>query len=115
MFLPKGYRFTPLAGVYGDKQMQPLIFYARKGEVFRHEVSHQGEEFLYVIKGSMVFHVNGVSYELSEGGSLYFDGLLPHGIESVEDEVYYLDMFSGQEYTSRVFNQHSQHPVGKKA
>lgn len=102
----KGYRFLPLAGEYGDKQMQPLLFYAQEGEVFRHEVCHQGEEFIYIIQGSMSFHVDGKLYPLTAGGSLYFDGLLPHGIESVDGEVLYLNMFSGQEYTSRVYPQH---------
>lgn len=106
----KGYRFFPLAAEYGDKQIQPLLFYARKGEVRQHVVTHQGEECIYVLEGDMSFRVGKEIYPLKKGDILYFDGLQLHGIDSVQSEVYYLDIFSGKEYTSRVF----QHPDPKR-
>lgn len=98
-----GYRFSTLAAEYGDKQIQPLLFYAKSGEVKPHIVSHQGEEFIYIIKGDMYFSVGSKRYFLQQGDILYFDGLQPHGIDQVDREVYYLDLFSGREYTSKVF------------
>ena len=98
-----GYCFNTLAAEYGDKQMQPLLFYAKNGEVHAHMVSHQGEECIYIIKGEMTFRVGSTLYFVKAGTLLYFDGLQPHGIDSVEDEVYYLNLFSGKEYTSKVF------------
>jgi transcriptional regulator with XRE-family HTH domain len=100
-----GYRFLTLAAEYGDKQIQPLVFYARNGEVTSHRVSHQGEECIYIIEGEMSFLVGDTLYYLRKGDFLYFDGLQPHGIDSVEHEVRYLNLFSGSEYTSRVFGE----------
>lgn len=98
-----GYRVLTLAAEYGDKQIQPLVFYARSDEVKPHRVTHRGEECIYIIEGEMCFAVGSRLYILKKGDFLYFDGLQSHGIESVASEVLYLDMFSGSEYTSKVF------------
>ena len=73
--------------------MQPFLFVAKKNEVVPHEVSHEGEEFIYVIKGQMKMQVGDVSYLLNSGDSLYFNSVLKHGIMPVSDEVVYLDIF----------------------
>ena len=73
--------------------MQPFLFVAKKGEVIPHEVSHEGEEFIYVIKGQMKMQVGEVSYLLNNGDSLYFNSVQKHGIMPVSDEVMYLDIF----------------------
>jgi len=98
-----GYRFFTLAAEYGDKHIQPLIFYAKNGEVTDHRVSHQGEECIFIIEGEMFFCVNGTRYFLKQGDFLYFDGRQPHGIERVDNEVRYLNMFSASDYTNQVF------------
>jgi len=98
-----GYRFFTLAAEYSDKRIQPLVFYAKKGEVKNHKVSHEGEECIFIIEGDMVFHINDVSYFLEKGDFLYFDGRQPHGIKQVDHEVRYLNMFSAGEYTSQAF------------
>jgi transcriptional regulator with XRE-family HTH domain len=98
-----GYRFLTLASEYGNKIIQPLIFYAKKGEVKEHRVTHQGEECIYVIEGDMWFMVNDIRYYLRAGDFLYFDGQHPHGIESVDKEVRYLNIFSATEYVNKTF------------
>ena len=69
------------------------MFVARKGEVIPHEVSHEGEEFVYIIKGQMKMQVGEVEYLLNPGDSLYFNCVQKHGILPVSDEVIYLDIF----------------------
>jgi len=98
-----GYRFFSLAAEYGDKSIQPLIFYASNTEVNSHRVSHEGEECIFIIEGEMVFNINESSYFLKQGDFLYFDGRQPHGIEKVEHEVRYLNIFTAGEYASQVF------------
>ncbi len=73
--------------------MQPLLFVARKGEVKEHHVSHEGEEFLYVLEGEMRFQVGAVEYLLRSGDSLYFDATEEHGVMPISDEVRYIDIF----------------------
>jgi transcriptional regulator with XRE-family HTH domain len=89
----KGYSIYPYASEYHEKKMQPFLFVAKKDEVVPHEVSHEGEEFIYVIKGQMKMQVGDVSYVLNVGDSLYFNSVLKHGIMPVSDEVVYLDIF----------------------
>jgi quercetin dioxygenase-like cupin family protein len=73
--------------------MQPFLFVAKKGEVVPHELSHEGEEFIYVIKGQMKMQVGETEYLLNGGDSLYFNSVQKHGIMPVSDEVMYLDIF----------------------
>jgi len=98
-----GYRFLTLATKYGDKQIQPFIFYAKNGEVTDHRVSHQGEECIYIIEGEMYFVINEMRYHLRENDFLYFDSRQPHGIQSVNKEVKYLNIFSSYDYPNRTF------------
>lgn len=89
----KGYSIYPYASEYHEKKMQPFLFVAKKGEVTSHELSHEGEEFIYIIKGKMKMQVGDVEYLLSTGDSLYFNSVLKHGVMPVSDEVIYLDIF----------------------
>lgn len=89
----KGYLIFPFASEYHEKKMQPFLFVARKGEVRQHEVSHEGEEFIYIISGQMKMQVGEVDYLLKAGDSLYFNSSQKHGIMPVSTEVVYLDIF----------------------
>jgi transcriptional regulator with XRE-family HTH domain len=89
----KGYAIYPYASGYHHKKMQPFLFVARKDDVIPHELSHEGEEFIYIIKGQMRMQVGEVEYLLKTGDSLYFNSVQKHGIMPVSDEVTYLDIF----------------------
>ncbi|MEJ8843583.1 XRE family transcriptional regulator [Lacibacter sp. H375] len=89
----KGYSIYPYASEYHEKKMQPFLFVAKKNEVVPHELSHEGEEFIYVIKGEMKMQVGEVEHLLNEGDCLYFNSVQKHGISPVSDEVVYLDIF----------------------
>lgn len=89
----KGYHIFPFASKYHHKKMQPILVVAKKGEVKEHRLNHEGEEFIYVLKGVMEFKVGNKTYELQKGDSLYFNSLENHGMMPVSDEVIYLDVF----------------------
>ena len=89
----KGYSIFPFASEYHEKKMQPFLFVAKRHEVKPHRVSHEGEEFIYVIKGEMKMQVGEIEYHLKEGDSLYFNALQKHGIMPVSGEVTYIDVF----------------------
>ena len=42
--------------------------------------SHEGEEFLLVLRGRVEMEFDGESYSLREGDSLYFDARVPHRV-----------------------------------
>lgn len=89
----KGYSIFPFASKYHHKKMQPFVIVAKEGEVKEHELTHEGEEFIYVISGVLNFKVGGTTYELKKGDSLYFNSLEPHGMLPASKEVVYLDIF----------------------
>jgi transcriptional regulator with XRE-family HTH domain len=89
----KGYAIFPYATEFHQKKMQPFLFVARKGEVTPHELSHEGEEFIFIVEGEMKMKVGDTEYILRKGDSLYFNTIYKHGIVPVSDTVVYLDIF----------------------
>jgi len=89
----KGYSIFPYASEFHEKKMQPFLFTAKKGEVKSHQLSHDGEEFIFVIDGEMKMKVGDAEYTLRTGDSLYFNTIQKHGIVPVSDIVTYLDIF----------------------
>lgn len=89
----KGYRIFPYASKYHHKKMQPFLITAEKGEVKEHELTHEGEEFIYVLEGVLNFSVGGTTYKLNEGDTLYFNSLEPHGMMPASEKVTYLNIF----------------------
>ena len=43
-----------------------------------HPHEHQGDEFLYVIEGSIIVTAGDATYTLTAGDSMYFDASVPH-------------------------------------
>jgi len=74
--LRHGYRFEPLASGKRGKNMQPYILTPDfdAGEFLQHD----GEEFFYVLGGTIEFLYGTEKYELSQGDSAYFDAQIPH-------------------------------------
>lgn len=48
--------------------------------------SHTGEEFNYVLHGTMQLHISGNNLVLSEGDSIYFDASKPHGMKALNGQ-----------------------------
>lgn len=90
----KGYSFFAFASSRGDKAMQPYLFVARKEEVKSSLLSHDGEEFIYILEGEMKYRVGAIEYTLRPGDSLYFNSVEEHALALVTDEVKYLALFT---------------------
>ena len=80
-----GYQYEPLAYPKIDKSMEPFIVIMEEREasdiVFN---NHLGEEFLYVLDGSLEFCYGDNRVALEEGDSLYFDSIVPHGYRGID-------------------------------
>lgn len=94
-FIPtdKGYSIFAAAADFADKKMQPVFVSVQEDMLKSHLLTHEGEEFIYVLKGEMTFRVADMHYTLKEGESLYFDSSQPHGLQKVNGEAYYLNIF----------------------
>jgi len=89
----KGYSIYGLAPHFLNKKMQPLLICSQKALVQPHSVSHEGEEFIYVLDGSVSIHVGSSEYLLNKGESMYFECVNEHGVIPVSDVAIYLDIF----------------------
>lgn len=94
VFIPtsKGYAIFPFAPHITNKKIQPMMVRSKKGEVRQHRLSHDGEEFIYIVRGEAQVQIDKKSYRLKEGESIYFDSVNEHGVMPVSDVVYYLDI-----------------------
>lgn len=74
-----GYSFADLAFRYGRKIMQPLLVTLDPSNEPAALVTHPGQEFNYVLEGSVIVDFNGKEIVLNEGDSIYFNPTIPHG------------------------------------
>lgn len=74
-----GYRFKDLAFRYADKIMQPLLVTLEPSDEPAKLVTHAGQEFNLVLKGSIAVVFEDKEIILNEGDSIYFNPSYPHG------------------------------------
>jgi len=72
-----GVRMELLA--WGNPVMEPHLFHVAPGAGSgEEEYSHEGEEFLFILAGTLDLVVNGEEYRLQKGDSFYFESSTPH-------------------------------------
>jgi transcriptional regulator with XRE-family HTH domain len=88
-FTSLGYIYETVAYKKISKVMEPLILTLPQ-KLAPEEIpymTHEGEEFLYVLQGEMIFFYGDDKYCVKEGDSLYIDSSVPHkGICAREKE-----------------------------
>ena len=65
----------------------PLLLQLDPGARSGPALTHDGQDFIYCLSGELLFSVNGRSYVLEPGDSLFFDGQLPHRFSNIGTEV----------------------------
>ena len=77
-----------LSSEIAKKSLQPMLVRLPPGkETPEILCSHWGEEFLYVLSGSLKFFMEPYRETLlKRGDSVHFDGVVPHGFVAVGDE-----------------------------
>lgn len=83
------YDYELLCADIARKKFVPLLTHinARSTREFNTLVTHPGEEFIYVLEGSIVLHTDLYApTELKAGDSCYFDSLMGHALISSSDE-----------------------------
>ena len=74
---PYGYIYEALAYRMAGKNMEPYII-AISDQSSDVEFQHEGEEFLYILDGTVEFFYKGKTYILEKGDSVYFNCGIPH-------------------------------------
>lgn len=71
--------FLSLAVSKADRNMEPFIInveYIKNTD--KEQSSHEGEEFLYVLEGEVIFTYGSETHSLKQGDSIYFDSVIHH-------------------------------------
>ena len=78
--------FFPLASDKSGRHMEPFIvdITPSSGSDFA-QSSHEGEEFIYVLTGSIEINYGKTIYILSEGDSIYYDSVVDHNVHAAND------------------------------
>lgn len=81
------YHYRSLAYNFINKKAEPFLVTVLPNENASVSMnSHPGQEFNYVVKGSLMIVIDGKEFVLNEGDSLYFDATLPHGMKAMDSE-----------------------------
>lgn len=78
-----GYSFVSLNSDFINSSLEPMLVTIKEG-VSPEPVSHKGQEFNYVLKGSLRVIVGEKEFYLRAGDSIYFDASLPHAQTAME-------------------------------
>ncbi|BEG99873.1 helix-turn-helix domain-containing protein [Bacteroides sedimenti] len=71
-----------------DRHMEPFLIDV--AESTDHEFilsSHEGEEFIMVMQGTMEINYGKNTYVLEEGDSIYYDSIVPHHVHAFEGQA----------------------------
>jgi len=74
-----GYEFSDLAYRFSKKIMHPFLLTLDPSDEPAKLVSHKGEEFNYVVEGTMIVTIGDKEITLNKGDSIYFNPMYPHG------------------------------------
>ncbi len=80
------YTYHALAKGKNDRNMEPFFIriYPDNGE--RRTTSHQGEEFICVLKGDLLVVYGRETHVLKPGQTIYYNSIVPHYVGAAGDE-----------------------------
>ena len=80
--------FFSLARQKSDRHMEPFLVEITPGEPTNPLAStHEGEEFIYVLEGSVKVEYGKEEYILNVGDSIYIDSVIKHQLFSADNKV----------------------------
>lgn len=80
------YRYQNLAGKFMRKKAEPFIVDVLPRRDKPSVYSHPGQEFDYVLEGSIRFYIHNNEVVLDEGDSIFFDSSYGHAMEALNDQ-----------------------------
>lgn len=73
-----GYEYQSLAPHKKDRHMEPFLVTLEPAETEEERSTHDGQEFIFVLKGKMEVRLQGEVHLLEPGDSIYYDSTVPH-------------------------------------
>jgi transcriptional regulator with XRE-family HTH domain len=77
----QGHYFHALAADKGSRHMEPFIVDMEHDEE-QPKSSHEGEEFIYVLEGTIRVEYGKDNHTVNQGDSIYYDSIVPHRVFS---------------------------------
>ncbi|MCF6335975.1 MAG: cupin domain-containing protein [Spirochaetales bacterium] len=78
--------YESLAPHYSGRHMEPFLVEIKENDIVEYS-SHEGEEFHYVMTGTLKIVIDGKEHILKEGDSIYFDSSFPHALSAIGNRV----------------------------
>lgn len=79
--------FFALASDKAGRHMEPFIVDIKPDEANDHMLSsHEGEEFIYVLEGSIEINYGKEIYVLNVGDSIYYDSIVNHNVHAYNNK-----------------------------
>ncbi len=79
--------FSSLAKEKADRHMEPFLVEIKPGVPSNPFAStHEGEEFIYVLQGSVLVTYGKEEHLLNEGDSIYLDSIVKHQLHSANND-----------------------------
>jgi len=84
----KAYRYQSLAAGFSRRKADPFIVTVepKPENSPMHLNTHEGQEFNYVIDGTLLLSIDGKELVLNQGDSIYFDSSKRHGMKALHDK-----------------------------
>jgi transcriptional regulator with XRE-family HTH domain len=80
------YNYQSLAGKFAHKKAEPFIVNVEPRKEDISFYSHPGQEFDYVLEGSLKISIHENEVVLEEGDSIFFDSSYKHALEALNDK-----------------------------
>jgi len=77
---PQIYHYVPLAADKIDRHMQPLYIELNPADENTPMSSHEGEEFMLVLDGTLEVKHGRHTHVLKKGDTIYYDAVVPHRV-----------------------------------
>ncbi len=83
----KAYKYEALASGFIDRRATPFIVTVEPNDKTDVTLNkHEGQEFNYILEGSISFVIEGKEIVLNAGDSIYFNPLRAHGMKALNNE-----------------------------
>lgn len=81
----KEYKYEHLAYIFKNKKMEPFVVTVEPSDTDAktHMNAHEGQEFNYILEGSMTLLVDDQKLTLNAGDAVYYDASYPHAMQAV--------------------------------
>ena len=79
---PHGMSLAALAADKNGRHMEPFIVTIQSDTDQKLSV-HEGEEFIYVLEGTLSLEYGEDKHTLNTGDSIYYDSIIPHRLKSI--------------------------------